>query len=216
MKAWYFAQEDRKLRYGDNRFIILGESHSVDAEPILCSSGLHASVNIRDALAYAPGPILYLVELSGKMDIGDDKVSAQVRNYLAGFDATDMLQEFARKQALINIEKIKPYTDQYDLIVEYLQTGREDLRSAAWSAARSAVESAAESAAWSAAESAVESAAESAAWAAVRSAVRSAAWSAESAARSAVESAVESAESAQSEMLIDLVYKYYPSIEEVM
>jgi len=203
IRGWYFAEESRKLRYGDDRPIVIGQTHTIEGKPELCECGLHFSVNILDALKHAPGPILYYVEGSGGMDMGVDKISAKSRAYLAGFDASEMLREFARKVALINIEKIKPYTDKYNLIVEYLETGNTDLRSAVESAAwavRSAAW-AAESAAWAARAS------ESAAWAA-----KSAAWAArasESAARSA-------ARSVQSRILIELVYKYYPSIEEVI
>jgi len=231
IRGWYFAEESRKLRYGDDRPIVIGQTHTVEGKPELCECGLHFSVNILDALKYAPGPILYYVEGSGGMDMGVDKISAQSRTYLAGFDASEMLLEFARKVALISIEKIKPYTNKYDLIVEYLGTGNVDLvsaaESAAW-AARSAVRSAARSAAWSAAESAAwaaRSAVESSARSSVRSAAWSAAWSSvRSAARSAVRSSARSsarasesaARSVQSRILIELVYKYYLSIEEVI
>jgi len=194
MKAWYFADNNRKLRYGDNRPIVIGETHTVDCNPILCKQGLHGSVSIMDALSYAPGPVLYLVDINGDIDVGEDKICGSSRTYLMGFDASDMLFEAARMFALVNIENIKPYTNKYDLIVEYLKTGNSDLRSAAESAARSA----AISAAWSAAESAAWSTAESTAWSAAESAARSA------------------ARSAQNKIMVDLVYKYFPSIEEVI
>jgi len=52
--AWYFASEDRKLRYGDNRAIVIGEAHRVRGALALCKHGLHASVRAIDALSYAP------------------------------------------------------------------------------------------------------------------------------------------------------------------
>ena len=159
MKAFYFAREDRKLRYNDNRSIIVGETHTVDCIPLVCKRGLHASTRLIDALLYAPGNILYHVELSGDLDKGNDKVAATKRTYLKEFDATELLREFARKQGLINIDKIKPYCSdkEYTLILDYLNTGNETIRKAAESAA----DSAARSAAWSAARSA-DSAARSA------------------------------------------------------
>jgi len=51
-----------------------------------------------------------------------------------GFDSDWVLRKFARDQALINIELIKPYTDKYDLIVRFLVTGK-DARAAAYAAA---------------------------------------------------------------------------------
>lgn len=221
MKAWYFVTEDRKLRYEDNRSIIVGETHSVDLSLSfysleLCAYGLHASKRLIDALQYAPGTILYEVELSGKIVEGSDKVVAEHRKYIREIDATSILSEFARKQALINIEKIKPYCsiEDYNLILKWLNTSDKELRSAAWSAAwsaarsatESAARSAAESAAWSAAESAVESAArsvESAAESAAESIAESTAWSA---ARLTAESAAWSAaRSAANTMLLEMV-----------
>ena len=191
---FYFSATDRKLRYGDGREIKTGGTHRVKGSVKLCEHGLHASKRIIDALRYAPGPILHLVTLGGEVVHGDDKSVATERTYVASFDATEVLREFARKQALINIKLIKPYckAEEYELIVEYLKSGREDLRAAA--------ESAAESAAGSAARSAARSAesARSAAWSAryAWSAAGSAAWSAESAAEYAAWSAWYAAESA--------------------
>ena len=105
---------------------------------------------------------------------------------LRAVDGKDFeIRRFARFCALLNIEIIKPNcgSDDYDLIVKWLNTGDESIRSAAWAAAESA-------AAWSAARAAARSA-ESAVWAAAESAARSAA---ESAARSAAWAAARSAQ----------------------
>ena len=177
--AWYFAPANNRLRYGDDRPIVLGETHSVQRLPIACEHGLHASVKVLDALSYAPSSLLYRVELSGAMDRESDKIAAQHRKYLWCVDAEEVLKEFARMCALDVIH----LWDAPAMVVKYLQTGDESLRgktqdaasAAAWSAARSAVWSAAESAVWSAAESAAWSAAESAAWRAAGSAAGSAA-----------------------------------------
>lgn len=214
MRAYYFATEKRKLRYRDNRPIVVGETHTVDIteSPLeFCNWGLHASERALDALKYAPGSILYIVKLSGEILTDDDKLCAEKRTYLAELDAAELLREFARKQALINIVKIKPYCnddEEYNTIVNYLITGNTQLRSAAESAAESAArsaKSAAQPAAWAAAwpaESAAEWAAESAAWAAAwaaaeaAEAARAAAESIWSAARSAAESAWSAAQPA--------------------
>jgi len=42
-----------------------------------------------------------------------------------GFDSDWVLRKFARDQALINIELIKPYTDKYGMIVRFLVTGKD-------------------------------------------------------------------------------------------
>jgi len=157
-KAWYFAPEGNRLKYQDNRLIRVGVTHRIEGKPETCSHGLHASNRIIDALKYSQTNILYRVELSGEMDRAEDKIAAQSRKYLQRFDMESILFEFSRKQALINIKKVKLYTrkDDYSLIIEWLKTGDQNIRSAARSAAESAAESAAWSAAWSAARSAQE------------------------------------------------------------
>lgn len=183
MKAFYFSRQDKRLNYGDNRKIRTGVTHKVEGEPVLCENGLHASVNLLDALQYAPDSYLWLVELSGEIVQGDDKCCATERTYLDGFNAEELLREFAKKCPLINIEKIEPYCskEDYQLVLKWLKTGDETLkeyvRSIAYSVAYSAVCFAARSAAYSAASSAGDSA-EYAASLAAAYAARSAAYSA--------------------------------------
>jgi hypothetical protein len=133
--AWYFSDESRTLRHGDGRKIELGCSHEVEGNPVLCEHGLHASVKLLDALRYAPGPVVYRVELSGEIAIGDDKIVAQKRTYLAGgIDVSDVLMAFARKQAL----SVAHLWDMPDVVKEYLETGNESLNTEAQDAARAA------------------------------------------------------------------------------
>ena len=177
MKAYYFAANDKKLRHGDNRKIRVGITHKIKGTPVLCEHGLHASERLIDALKYAPGHMLYVVQLGGEIVKGEDKVVAQERTYVSFLNAKELLREFARKQALINIKKIKPYTteEDYAIIIKWLKTGDKKYQIAARSAAAAAAWSAADSAAESAAESAAHSAARSAADSAARLAARSAA-----------------------------------------
>jgi hypothetical protein len=192
---WYFAEYGDRLRYNDGRKIKIGIAHKVKGTPIMCQFGLHASPTIRDALTYAPGPILYRVKLGGTIVKQADKSAATERTYLERINANEILHAWGRACAL----KMVDLWDCPRVVRDYLETGDESLRSAAESAA----ESAAWSAARSAARSAAESAAESAAWSAARSAAESAAWSA---ARSAAESAAWSAAwSAQNKLLTTMV-----------
>lgn len=62
----------------------------------LCANGMHASAHVSDALQYAPGPTLCLVELRGKILTAHDKVCARRRRIVARFDATDLLRADAR------------------------------------------------------------------------------------------------------------------------
>jgi hypothetical protein len=146
MKAWYFSGKDCRLRYGDNRKIEAGFFHTVDYKPILCERGLHGSKRILDALEYAPGPVVWRVKLSGDVVAGDNKVAATNREYQWGYDATEVLRQFARKCALDVIH----LWDAPDLVVQYLKTGDESLRAAARDAAGAAAGAAARTASWAA------------------------------------------------------------------
>lgn len=161
MKAWYFSDANKRLSYGDGRKIKTGITHKIDGTPVLCKRGLHGSERIIDALHYAPSAYLWLVQFGGEIVKGDNKCAAAERTYLAGFDATDMLREFARRQALINIEKIKKYCtdDDYALIIRWLNTGDDSILDAA-NAASSAANAAryGDNAAWYAAISAATAA----------------------------------------------------------
>ena len=123
----------------------VGEWLHHDGPVVMCETGLHASEQPYDALQYAPGQFLHQVELKGIVDTHDDKVVARGRKIIATIDATALLHVFARKQALSVIH----LWDCPAITKQYLETGDEELRSAAESAAWSA----ARSAAWSAARS---------------------------------------------------------------
>ncbi len=132
MKAWYFSGIDKKLRYGDDREIAIGVTHEVEGKPTLCRYGLHGSRLLLDALSYAFGPVVWRVELSGEMDKGDNKIAAQKRTYLSGgIDITHILRKFGRLCALDVIH----LWDAPDIVVRFLKTGDESLRSAALDAA---------------------------------------------------------------------------------
>ena len=137
MKAWHFAKSDNKLNFKDGREIIVGETHSVDTtrQTIKCCSwGLHGSTRIIDALSYAPSPIIYRVDITGDIDKEHDKIAGSNREYLWGFDATDLLRRFSRICALDVIH----LWDAPDIVIEYLKTGNEDIRAAARDAAQDA------------------------------------------------------------------------------
>jgi hypothetical protein len=162
-----------------------GEWQRVDPDRIeLCSHGLHASLDPFDALQYAPGPNLAIVELSGRVVQGDDNLVASERRIIARLDATDLLRTFARQCALDVID----LWDAPAVVRQYLETGDESLRKAAgasawdatrasaWDAAWEAAREAARAAAWEAARAAAWEAAWDAAWDAARDAAWEAAW----------------------------------------
>ena len=175
MKAWHFVGDE--LRNGDavpEDGVKLVYSGRIK----LCSSGLHASERIIDALAYARGATICRVECSGEMLVESDKLVCTERTILWRIDGKHLLSEFARKQAL----GVGHLWNIPDVVRRYLETGDENIRSAAqdaaWFATRDATWSATRAAAWAAAQAAAWAAAQDAAWAATRAATRAAAWSA--------------------------------------
>ena len=120
-----------------------------------------------------------------------------------GFDNNWLLRAFARKQALINIEKIKPHADKYNLIVRYLITGDESIRKEVRSAAAYAAYAAADAAAAAADAAAYAAAADAAAYAAAADAADAAAYAAADAA-----DAADAARDSAIKMLEEMVAEY--------
>jgi hypothetical protein len=97
MKAYHFVGD----RLRDGKPVPKdGELLRFDGEPIMCIQGLHASLHPFDALKYAPGPVLCLVEVSGTILHDTDKLVATERTIIRRIDATELLRHFARMQAV--------------------------------------------------------------------------------------------------------------------
>jgi hypothetical protein len=133
--AYHFVAD--KLR--DGRAIPPnGEWLEHTGEIEMCTAGLHASLHVADALKYAPGAMLCLVELDGEIGVGDDKVVASKRRIIARFDATELLRADARASALSVIH----LWNAPAVVKQYLETGDKSLRiearNAAYAAARAA------------------------------------------------------------------------------
>ena len=201
MKAWHFVNES--LRDG-SPIPADGEKLVHDGELIMCESGLHASERIIDALKYAPGNTICRVELSGEIETDTGKCVASERTILWRVDGEDLLREFARKCALDVIH----LWDAPSVVREYLETGDESKRDAAWAAARDAAWDAAGATAgataWAAARAAAWAAARAAAGAVARAAARDAAWAA------AWDAAQDAARDAQNKRLERMVRKAKP------
>lgn len=113
IKAWYFSHT-KKLGYGDNRRIVVGRTHRIKFPvlvfndcsnqsewlytPRVCKIGLHGSIEPLSAYRYKNDYVnriyVWMVELSGMMDFGDDKIAAEKRTYLWGYDATSVIAKF--------------------------------------------------------------------------------------------------------------------------
>jgi len=96
--AYHFLAHGGRLRKPVN-----GHTHVVaglalhEDEIQLCVRGLHASIKPIDALQYAPGPCLTLVECSGKIVKDIDKIVCTDRKVIAGpVDVTDIIVRFAQ------------------------------------------------------------------------------------------------------------------------
>jgi hypothetical protein len=163
--AWHFIGTDRLMAHTGTP-IVAGETYRVDGPVILCEHGLHASERIIDALYFAPGPIVCRVAMSGEIVTGDNKCAATKRRVIWMDDATDILRAFARQCAM----DVAHLWDMPDVVRQYLTTGDESRRDAAWAAAKDA--------AWAAAWAAARDAAWAAAWSAARAAAWAAAWDA--------------------------------------
>lgn len=147
--AWHFLSEQWTAHGG---FAVkVGETYRVEPPIIPCSRGLHASSRCIDALRYAPGPVVTLVECGGVIvDHGDpvNKFACSERRAVWGYDATEELRYFARWCAL---EVLHLWPNAPEIVVRYLETGDESIRAAAWAAAWGAAWAAAWDAAWDAA-----------------------------------------------------------------
>lgn len=145
MKAWHYLKEDRRIRFRDGKevddgeIVEVGKTYTAKGKLVLCKNGMHGSISPLDALQYAPGPIVCRVNIIGEIQKGDDKIIGRNRKVLWMYDATDVLRKFSRMCAL----DVVYLWDAPDVVVQYLQVGKEELRDAAWDAAWAAARDAA-------------------------------------------------------------------------
>jgi len=120
--AWHFTKH-KVLRDG-SAIPAIGVP-LVHTGPIeICVSGLHASISVLDALAYAPGPVVHRVLCSGIAGEHSDKFVCTQRTIIASADATEELESSARWCAL----QVAHLWDCPDLVLQYLKTGDQELR----------------------------------------------------------------------------------------
>lgn len=148
MRAYHFRGET--LRDG-LAVPPIGEWLEHAGEVKMCESGLHFSKHPFDALQYAPGHVLDLVEVEDIVEQHEDKGVCRRRKRIATINAEPLLREFARWCAL-DVYHLwgNAKTDPDSICKRYLETGDESLRADAWAAAYDA----AWAAAWAAASAA--------------------------------------------------------------
>lgn len=145
--AWHFVGDTLR----DGRPVPEdGEVLRHDGPMEMYASGLHASVRCVDALQYAPGDTLCRVECSGDVEHGGDKFICRERVILSRINSEPLLRAWARWCAL----QVINLWDAPSVVVEYLTTGDESQRNAAWDAARAAL-GASQAAAWCASQAAL-------------------------------------------------------------
>lgn len=128
IRAWHFTGDT--LRAG-SPIPPVGVKLTVPGPVRLCKHGLHGSVHPFDALRYAPGPMLHLVEHSGEIVHGDDKLASTERTIITSMDSEPLLRYFTRQQAL----SVVHLWDAPQVVLDYLM-GDESAWAAAWAAAR--------------------------------------------------------------------------------
>ena len=96
--AYHFLVLGGRMRHPVDGHTHVTKGLSLHEDKIkLCVRGLHASIEPLDALQYAPGPCLTLVECSGDVLCEDDKIVCTDRKVIAGpVDVTDIIVRFAQ------------------------------------------------------------------------------------------------------------------------
>ena len=146
----------------------VGEKLVYEGEIVWCQSGLYASRKPHQALKFARGALLHIVECDRIEREDDFKLICRERTIIKSMDATDLLRRFAADQAL----SVAYLWDMPDIVRKYLTTIDDGLREDAWRSAQDAA-MAAWDAVWDAAGGAygaADDAARISAWDAARSA----------------------------------------------
>ena len=154
--GWHFLADPTVLAHDGGPVPPVGESISIDALPILCEVGFHASKKAQDALQYAPGPWLERIRLGGVVLADTDKAVGSRRVTLsAPVNVERVLRLFAcecAERVLPIFERKYPNDNRPRRAIEVARLfadgkATQEDRDAAWDAARNA----AWAAAWDAA-----------------------------------------------------------------
>lgn len=141
-----------------------------EGQVTICETGLHASSHPFDALQFAPGATLCIVECEDIVTEHVDKLVCRRRKIVKRIDATELLWKASREYA----KSVLHLWDAPQVVKDFLDTGDESLMAAARAAARAA----ASADAWAAAMAAARDAGWDAGWDAAWDAARDSAWAA--------------------------------------
>jgi hypothetical protein len=102
--AYHFT-DGMKLR--DGQQLKVGRLYKHIGELEMCVSGYHASIDILDALSYAPGFTVSRVECSGKIEQQNDKLVCSQRKALWTLDAKKIILKWSIRTATDAIKRVK-------------------------------------------------------------------------------------------------------------
>ena len=122
--AWHFTSD--KLRDG-TPIPAIGEKLVFNDDIEICRKGYHWSKEPFDAMKYAPGNTLHMVQYGGNIQEQEDKGCSSERTILKSIDAAYLLRRFAADQAL----SVSHLWDMPDIVKAYLTTLDETIRQAA-------------------------------------------------------------------------------------
>lgn len=131
VNAWYFSWPDHRIEYRSRRKAALGVTHHYRGVPEVGVQGLHAGRTVCGALDLSPQPVVWRVELSGRIDSCGTSIAAQRRRYIGGgIDVSRELCAWARRCVLALITRRCPKAPRP--LMKWLKSdGREPLRAAA-------------------------------------------------------------------------------------
>jgi hypothetical protein len=128
--VFFHFTNDKTLRDG-SPIPPIGEWLIFPGKPVICQKGFHASQHPMDALKYAPGFKLHLVELMDIETEQEDKVVAKGRKIIATIDSKPVILSCARKFA----SDVLHLWDAPEVVKKYLKTGDPTLANVAANAA---------------------------------------------------------------------------------
>lgn len=91
--AWYACSSADTLRYGDNRKVAVGETHTIEASPEMCKVGLHGCSRVLGAIGFYSSNNIYRVKLEGITETSHSKLVAKKRTYVQKMNGKHLLRK---------------------------------------------------------------------------------------------------------------------------
>ncbi len=148
--AWHWTN-GMKLR--DGQTLKVGKTYRYEGTLEMCAKGYHASIDILDALSYAPGFTVSRVECSGDMKEQSDKLVCRNRKVLWTVDAKKIVLAWSIRVATDAVKTAKKVCSDkaWNAWADLWISGKDRTYAAARAAAGAAAGDAARAAAWAAA-----------------------------------------------------------------